>query len=166
MTSDAILVGIGANLPSSLGLPPLQTCEWAGRQLTGLCGARLCRLSRWFETRPIPASDQPPFINGVAHLSGTADPYEFLKLLHRIEADAGRVRGAPNAARVLDLDLLAVGDVVLDTPTLAIPHPRLQDRAFVLAPLADIMPEWHHPVLGLSAAQMLTALPDQGVRAL
>ena len=166
MTSNAILVAIGANLSSSTGSPPLLTCKWAAHQLSMLYGMRLCRLSRWFETQPVPVSEQPAFINGVALLEGTADPLALLDALHRLEAKAGRVRTTANAARTLDLDILAMGGLALSTPRLTIPHPRLQDRAFVLAPLADVLPEWRHPLLGLSARQMLAALSGQQVRAL
>ena len=87
-------------------------------------------------------------------------------MLHAIEAEAGRVRGAPDAARTLDLDLLAMDGLVMATPRLVLPHPRLQDRAFVLAPLQDIRPDWTHPVLHLSVATMLAAVSGQDVQAL
>ncbi len=131
-----------------------------------LPGLHLRRVSRWFETRPVPASDQPSFINGVALLTGMAEPYHLLQALHRVEAAAGRVRGARDAARTLDLDLLAIDGLVVTTPELVLPHPRLQDRAFVLAPLLDILPGWRHPILNMTVETMLTGVSHQLVHAL
>ena len=163
---QTILVAIGANLASAEGRTPLETCRWAARQLGQLPGLDLRRVSRWFATQPIPASDQPRFVNGAAWLSGTAEPCRMLEMLHAIEAEAGRVRGAPNAARTLDLDLLAMDGLVTTTPRLVLPHPRLQDRAFVLAPVHDIRPDWTHPVFHLSVATMLAAVPGQDIQEL
>jgi len=131
-----------------------------------LPGLHLRRVSRWFETRPVPASDQPSFINGVALLTGMAEPHLLLQALHSIEAAAGRVRGARDAARTLDLDLLAMDGLVVTTPELVLPHPRLQDRAFVLAPLLDILPGWRHPILDMTVETMLTGVSHQLVHAL
>jgi len=163
---EAILVAIGANLTSADGRTPLDTCRWATHQLAALPGLRLRRTSRWFETRPVPVSDQPSFINGVALLTGTAEPADLLKALQTIESAAGRVRSVPNAARTLDLDLLAMDGLVLSTPNLLLPHPRLHERAFVLAPLLDLLPNWQHPTLGIDAEQLLARIPDQAVQAL
>lgn len=163
---ETILVAIGANLASVEGRTPLETCRWAAGQLAQLPGLELRSVSRWFATQPIPASDQPRFVNGAAWLSGASEPCHLLEMLHAIEAEAGRVRGVPNAARTLDLDLLAMDGLVMASPKLVLPHPRLQDRAFVLAPLQDIRPGWTHPVLHLSIATMLAAVSGQDVQAL
>ena len=163
---QTILVAIGANLASVGGRAPLETCRWAAGQLGQLPGLKLQKVSRWFATQPIPASDQPRFVNGAAWLSGAVEPCHLLEMLHIIEAEAGRVRAAANAARTLDLDLLAVDGLVVTTPRLVVPHPRLQDRAFVLAPLRDIRPNWTHPVLHLSVATMLAAVSGQDIQAL
>lgn len=163
---QTILVAIGANLASSEGRRPLETCRWAAGRIARLPGLEPRGVSRWFATRPVPASDQPRFVNGASWLSGNIEPCRFLASLQAIEAEAGRVRGVPNAARTLDLDLLAMDDMVMSDPKLILPHPRLQDRAFVLAPLHDIRPDWVHPVLHLSVATMLGAVSDQDVQAL
>jgi len=162
---EAVLVAIGANLPSA-GRTPLDTCRWAVEQLAAVPGLRLRGVSRWYATRPVPESDQPSFINGVALLAGTAEPGWLLQALHGIEAAAGRARGVPNAARTLDLDLLAMDGRVVLTPGLVLPHPRLQQRAFVLAPLRDILPGWRHPVLGGTVEELLAMVPDAGIRPL
>ena len=92
--------------------------------------------------------------------STALSPHALLALLHDVERAFGRVRGAPNAARTLDLDLLAYDDTVLAEPDgLALPHPRMLERAFVLQPLAEIAPEWRHPVAQASAAELAARLP-------
>ena len=164
--SEIILVAIGANLASAAGHTPLATCQWAVGQLAQLPSLELRRVSRWFATQPIPVSDQPRFINGVAWLSGAMQPSRLLEALHEIEAAAGRQRGVPNAARALDLDLLAMDGLVVAGPDLILPHPRLQDRAFVLAPLHDVQPDWRHPVSGIDIAALLAAVAGQDVQAL
>lgn len=161
MMTDRILVAIGANLPDAAGRPALETCRWAARRLGRLPGLELRAVSRWYRTAPVPASDQPDYINGVALLSGEVEPEALLERLHAIEAQAGRVRGAVNAARVLDLDLLAIDALVLPGPGLILPHPRMAGRAFVLYPLCDVAPDWRHPLLG-ETAQVLRGRVDAG----
>ena len=161
-----ILIAVGANLPGPGGRTPLQTCEWAVGQVAALPGLRLRGVSDWYETDPIPAADQPPFVNGVVLLAGEAEPHALLRALHGIEAAADRVRGVPNAARTLDLDLIGMDGLVVDGPGLRVPHPRAAERAFVLAPLGDVVPGWRHPVLGSTAAELLRAVADQPIRRL
>jgi 2-amino-4-hydroxy-6-hydroxymethyldihydropteridine diphosphokinase len=154
-----ILVAIGTNLPAADGTPPIEVARRAAQGLDGLLGLRLRAVSRWYETAPVPPSDQPPYINGVARLDGTADPVELLGALHRLEAEAGRVRGAPNAARTLDLDLIDLDGQVRDEADPVLPHPRAYLRAFVLVPLADVAPDWVHPRLGCGVSDLLAGLP-------
>jgi 2-amino-4-hydroxy-6-hydroxymethyldihydropteridine diphosphokinase len=154
-----IFLSLGANLPSRRHGAPLETCEAA---LTALetHGIRVLRRSRWYSSAPVPVSDQPRFVNGVAEIESPLDPDATLALLHEIEAEAGRVRGAPNAARPLDLDLLAWHDLVRVPAAGAIlPHPRMAERAFVLLPLAELAPRWTHPVSGAAIAALIEALP-------
>jgi 2-amino-4-hydroxy-6-hydroxymethyldihydropteridine diphosphokinase len=162
-----ILIAIGANLPDRHGAHPLATCRAAAEALRALPGLRFARLSRWYETAPIPPSGQPPFVNGVARLEGNAgDPAALLARLHTIEVAAGRVRSVANAARVLDLDIIDIDGLLRDAPDPVLPHPRAHERAFVLRPLADVAPGWIHPRLGLGVAALLAALPPQDVRPL
>jgi 2-amino-4-hydroxy-6-hydroxymethyldihydropteridine diphosphokinase len=164
------LIGIGANMPGPNGLPPLETCRKAVAILDLFPGARLCGLSRWFLSAPIPPSGQPNYINAVAALrvdpGHSLDPALLLARLMEIEAACGRQRGAPNAARTLDLDIIGISDLVRTAPDPVLPHPRAHQRGFVLAPLADVAPEWVHPVLGLTAAALLAGLPAQDIRTL
>jgi len=160
-----ILIGLGANLASPAG-PPAVTLAAAIDRLAGVEIITLQR-SRWFVSAPVPASDQPWFVNGVIAVATALEPAALLAQMRRIEAEFGRVRGAANAARTLDLDLLAYGDRVESLSPgwapgspggLILPHPRLAERAFVLLPLADIAPSWHHPVTGRSRAELIGAL--------
>ncbi len=156
-----ILVALGANLPSADGIAPLQTCQRAAEALNGLLGLRRVALSRWFETEPVPPSGQPHYINGVARLEGAVDPAVLLAALQAVEAAHGRVRSTANAPRTLDLDIVAMADRVRAAPDPVLPHPRMHERAFVLAPLLDVAPDWWHPVLHQSAKALLAALPPQ-----
>ena len=132
--------------------------------------SRLVGLSRWFQSAPIPPSGQPPYVNAVASLlvpPGMAlDPAVLLARLMAIEEACGRQRSVPNAARTLDLDLIAIGGLVRAAPDPILPHPRAHLRAFVLAPLADVAPHWVHPVLHRTAAELLSALPLQEIEPL
>jgi len=167
-----ILVGIGANLPGPGGNTPLDTARWAAARLDELPGLRLRALSRWYQTAPIPPSDQPPYINAVALLgrqlpAAEPDPADLLVWLQAIEATAGRTRGERNAARTLDLDIIAMGQggqMIRAAPDPVLPHPRASLRAFVLAPLLDVAPAWVHPGLGREAHSLLSELPPQGVQ--
>jgi len=167
LNNETILVAIGANLPGPGGRTPLATCRAAVAALARLPGLNLAGLSHWYETAPMPPSGQPPYINGVARLSGHAsDPVALLAALHAIEAAAGRVRGEPNAPRTLDLDIIAIGNLRRDSPDPIIPHPRAHLRAFVLQPLAEVAPDWVHPILQQTAGELLAGVAGQGIKAL
>lgn len=119
------------------------------------------RLSPWYKSAPVPASDQPWYVNAVAEVAFQLTADALLAELHAVEDAFGRVRGEPNAARLIDLDLLDFrGQVARGGPGQAtLPHPRLSGRAFVLRPLADLAPDWRHPLTGLPIGQLLAGLP-------
>jgi 2-amino-4-hydroxy-6-hydroxymethyldihydropteridine diphosphokinase len=159
-SKNGIYIGLGANLASASG-SPRATCEAALARLDAL-GARIIRRSRWFRSAPVPVSDQPWFVNGVAAVAWTGTPENLLALLHAVEAVLGRQRRERNEARAIDLDILAMGDLVREASPV-LPHPRLHERAFVLRPLADLAPDWRHPVSGRSIADLIADLPTDQV---
>ncbi len=163
--SSSIIIGIGANLPSLRFGSSQATCEAALAELERR-GPLIVARSGWWESAPVPISDQPWYVNGVALLETALGPQALLALLHELERQFGRERRERNEARVLDLDLLSYGDVVRPGPLPPIlPHPRLAERAFVLLPLAEILPGWRHPGSGQTVAEMIAALPaDQACR--
>lgn len=163
-----ILIAIGANLPSRFGSPQ-SACQEALRRITEQ-GIAITACSDWYESAPVPLADQPWYVNGVAKAESDLDPKSLLARLHQIEAEMGRVRSVVNAPRVIDLDLLAYDDIILTEQSgggLTLPHPRLEQRAFVVLPLRDVAPGWIHPISGQTVAQMVAALPhDQEIRAI
>ena len=159
---ETVLIGVGANLPAEDGTSPLVTCRRALAALGGMFGAPP-RVSSWYRSAPVPASDQPWFVNAVARFATDRPPREILGLLHAVERQFGRTRQTRWAARTLDLDLLACGRAVVDEPGLAVPHPRLRERAFVLVPLAEVAPDWRHPRDPRPVADMIAALPGNQI---
>jgi 2-amino-4-hydroxy-6-hydroxymethyldihydropteridine diphosphokinase len=157
------LVGLGANLPSRFGAPAA-TLE-AALDLLGGSGIRVLGRSPWYESAPVPISDQDWYVNGVAEVATELPPDGLLRQLHAIERAFGRTRTVPNAARPIDLDLLDY-DGMIESGWPVLPHPRMHERGFVLLPLLDVAPDWRHPVSGLDAARLLDAAPrgTQAVR--
>lgn len=160
-----IIIGIGGNLDSRFG-GPRESCAAALAALAAR-GLPPLRRSRFWRSAPVPVSDQPWFVNAVAALDCTLSPHRLLAILADIEEEFGRRRGAPNAARTLDLDLLDYRGWMVETDHLSLPHPRLQGRAFVLHPLAEIAPDWRHPRSRARLADLIAGLPaDQQIEPL
>lgn len=156
-----ILIALGSNLPTRFG-PPVDTITTAIDRIGTQADIRVTACSRLYRSPPWPpGSQQPDYINAVIAVDTDLPPAALLDRLHAIEADFGRARQERNAPRPLDLDLIAYNDRVrLDHAAPLLPHPRLQDRAFVLLPLRDIAPGWHHPASGSALEDLIAALDN------
>ncbi|KQQ87269.1 2-amino-4-hydroxy-6-hydroxymethyldihydropteridine diphosphokinase [Massilia sp. Leaf139] len=150
------LIGIGANLGDARE-NVLDALARLGRQ----SGCRMVAASSLWRTAPVDASGDD-YINAVALIDTDLDAHVLLATLHAIEHAHGRERPYLNAPRTLDLDLLLYGEETIDMPALTVPHPRMHERAFVLAPLLEIAPETIIPGRGL-AADFLASVTDQAV---
>jgi 2-amino-4-hydroxy-6-hydroxymethyldihydropteridine diphosphokinase len=148
-------IGLGSNLGDRVAM--LRT---AVERLDTL--GRITGVSSLYETEPVGYLEQSRFLNAVVALETSLAPVDLVQALLGIERDLGRTRSFPNAPRTLDLDLLLVDDMILDTSELTLPHPRLHERAFVLVPLLELAPELAHPVSGETVREMLRALPNRG----
>ena len=155
-----ILIALGANLPSPAG-PPTATLRAALARLEER-GVKILSVSSFYETPAWPDPAQPAFVNAVAAVESTLQPVELLTLLHGVETDFGRLRSAPNAPRTLDIDLLDY-DGKRMTDGVMLPHPRMAERSFVLVPLAQVAPNWRHPVTGEAVRDLLIRLSDREV---
>ncbi|HTU50827.1 MAG TPA: 2-amino-4-hydroxy-6-hydroxymethyldihydropteridine diphosphokinase [Acidobacteriaceae bacterium] len=149
-------IALGANLGDREGT--LRSAIAALRHLGSVEAA-----SSFYETAPVGIVEQPDFLNAVVALQTALPPQELMAALLRIEQQHGRDRSAsvPKGPRTLDLDLLSYGDLMMETPTLTLPHPSLAERRFVLVPLAEIAPQWRHPVSGKTAAILLSELSQR-----
>jgi 2-amino-4-hydroxy-6-hydroxymethyldihydropteridine diphosphokinase len=122
-------------------------------------GIEIVHSSHLWTSAPVPLTDQPWYFNAVISVQTKLSPEDLLRALQQIEHEFGRTRMARNEARVLDLDLLAYNDSVIDSADLTLPHPRLHERAFVLFPLQEIAPQWTHPQGGMTVQAMINKLP-------
>ena len=150
-----ILLALGSNLSSAEFGEPREILE-AALDVLPTYETFVSHRSSWYRSAPVPVSDQPWFVNGVACIETEASASDLLAILHEIEARFGRERSTRNESRILDLDLIAYGMECYSEPGgLVLPHPRIAERAFVLIPLLEIAPRWRHPVTGQTPSEML-----------
>ncbi|MAM61898.1 2-amino-4-hydroxy-6-hydroxymethyldihydropteridine diphosphokinase [Maritimibacter sp. UBA3975] len=180
---DNALVCLGSNATSHAG-GPVETLRAALKSLDD-GPVKIVRTSRFFVSPFVPAGSEPDVVNAVVALATDLKPNALLTRLHEIEADFDRRREVRWTSRTLDLDLIAIGESILPDPStlrewvhlppdrqksaapdrLILPHPRMQDRAFVLVPMADIAPDWRHPLSGRTVRDMLDDLPPSDIAA-
>jgi 2-amino-4-hydroxy-6-hydroxymethyldihydropteridine diphosphokinase len=153
-------VGLGANLGE-----PQRQVQQAYRELDAIAHTRVVRTSSLYRSEPLGFADQPRFVNAVAQVETGLPAGRLLAELQAVEARHGRSRSFANAPRTLDLDLLLFGNVVIDTASLQVPHPRMHERAFVLLPLLEIAPDVAIPGQG-PARLLLEKCTNQGVEKL
>ncbi|MDH5722067.1 MAG: 2-amino-4-hydroxy-6-hydroxymethyldihydropteridine diphosphokinase [Alphaproteobacteria bacterium] len=155
-----IIIGLGANLDFK-GHSPEETLRLCLKHFEEN-GIKIISVSSIWKSAPVPASDQPWYRNAVCSVSTIYTPSQLLKKLHEIELSFGRMRHEINAARTLDLDIIAYDDRISGEDPI-LPHPRFHDRAFVLYPLQEIAPDWVHPVTGQSVSDMIDRMPSQQI---
>jgi 2-amino-4-hydroxy-6-hydroxymethyldihydropteridine diphosphokinase len=155
-SSPTVFLGLGSNVG------PREENLGRGLRLLEDHGFQVTSRSSLYETEPVGGPPQGPFLNMVASGKTSKEPEELLALCLETERALGRVRREPSGPRTLDVDILLMGDLVRSDPDLTIPHPGLHERLFVLVPLAEIAPAaLRHPILGLSATEMLERCEDR-----
>lgn len=152
--NDRIFLSIGSNLGDRL-----RNIQESWDRL----GLPIARRSSIYETEPVDYTDQPWFLNCAIEVVSGAMPQQLLETCQRVENEMGRVRNVHKGPRVIDLDILLMGSLIVSDPQLVIPHPALPVRRFVLQPLAEIAPGIVHPVLHLTVAELLDTCPDNSV---
>ena len=158
MTECAI--ALGSNQGDSLSI-----LESSLNALNQIPGINLKTTSSWYQTKPVGTSEsQADYLNGCALLTAQQSPEELLAILQSTEIQFGRTSKGDLQPRTLDLDLLLYGDLVLNTPNLTLPHPRMTERAFVLVPLAEIAADWIEPVSGKKIAKLVKKVNTKGVK--
>jgi 2-amino-4-hydroxy-6-hydroxymethyldihydropteridine diphosphokinase len=148
----AVVIALGSNLPGVY--PSSRLLLDAALRALDEQGLKVVRVSSWWRSKAWPQGSGPDYLNGIALAQTELSPIEVLSLLQANERTFGRERSGPNAARTLDLDLIAHGRTAKDEPRLALPHPRAHDRLFVMGPLAEIAPLWRYPGSGESALEL------------
>ncbi len=154
-------IGLGANLGE-----PRRQVEEALKLLAAVEEVEVVRVSRFYLNPPLGPPEQPWYVNAVARIRTRLNPEELMRVLRRVEAALGRVRGERWGPRIIDLDLLLYNGEITAEGELVCPHPEMHRRAFVLVPLAEIAPEAFHPVLGKTAAELLAELDPKDRAAL
>ena len=151
-----VYLGLGANLGDRPGYLN-QALQRLGAY------ANVEQVSPWYETKPVGYGEQPDFLNLACFITTALSPLQLLRSLKDTERQLGRQASFRNGPRPIDIDILLFDDLVVDSPDLTIPHPRMNERAFVLAPLADIAPDMVHPIQHLTVREMLERIDCGGI---
>ena len=163
MQNQKIIIGIGGNIKSNDGSHPVIVAKKAINLLKNY-SIEITEQSSWYETEPIPKSDQPNFFNCVVFGNTTLNELDVLNSLHLIEHEFGRIRKKVNESRVIDLDLIDYSNKILTNDEITIPHPRAHKRRFVMEPLAELNPNWIHPILKKNVCQILKKINNQKIK--
>ncbi|MBN1542367.1 2-amino-4-hydroxy-6-hydroxymethyldihydropteridine diphosphokinase [candidate division KSB1 bacterium] len=151
------ILGLGANLGERI-----TTLECAGAELANHPQMHLLKVSSLYETEPVGFKEQPDFINGAVLFSSDLPPKAFFRITQTLETRFGRIRNRPWGPRTLDIDILLIDSISIETERLIVPHPQLRYRRFALLPAAELAPNWVIPGSGCTVAEALADCPDSG----
>ena len=165
MQNKKIIIGIGGNIKSGDGDHPIKVAMRAIKYLKDY-SIYIINQSSWYETEPIPKSDQPNFFNCIVFAKTILNELDVLNSLHEIEHRLGRRRTLVNEARAIDLDLIDYSNKILRNKEIIIPHPRAHKRRFVMEPLAELDKNWVHPILKINIKKILAGLNNQKIKIL
>ena len=163
MKLQKIIIGIGGNIKSDDGSHPIHVAMKAIKRFEDY-SIKVIKQSSWYVSEPIPKSDQPNFFNCIVFANTILNELNVLKALHKIEYALGRRRKIVNEARVIDLDLIDYSNKILTNKKIIIPHPRAHKRRFVMEPLAELDPNWVHPILKADVSTILKKLNNQKLK--
>ncbi len=163
MQNKKIIIGIGGNIKSKEGAHPIEVAMKAISYFKDY-SIKVTNRSSWYETEPIPKSDQPNFFNCIVLANTILNELDVLKSLHAIEHKFGRKRRMVNEPRIIDLDLIDYSNKILTNKEIVIPHPRAHQRRFVMEPLAEIDKTWVHPILKININKILKNLHNQNIK--
>lgn len=152
-----VYLGIGSNIGA-----PAENVKTAMFNIMAEEGILALGIGSVYETEPQGVKDQPWFVNTAIAVETELAPEELLLRLKKVEENMGRQPGEKDGPRLIDIDIVFYGDIIMETPELAIPHPLAGTRRFVLAPIVDISPDLPHPTLGKTVSQLLAELPEEG----
>ena len=165
MCNQKIIIGIGGNINSKDNAHPIQVAKKAINYLKDY-SIVVTNQSSWYETEPIPKSEQPNFFNCIIFANTVLNELDVLKSLHEIEHKLGRRRKAINEARIIDLDLIDYSNKIVKNKEIVIPHPRAHQRRFVMEPLSELDKNWVHPNLKINVNKILKKLGNQYIKKL
>ncbi|MFC1541190.1 2-amino-4-hydroxy-6-hydroxymethyldihydropteridine diphosphokinase [Candidatus Latescibacterota bacterium] len=152
-------LGLGSNLGDRFG-----NFFEAIEKLSSVLGITVTNVSHVYETDPVGVVDQPDYLNAAVEIETVLEPELLLQICLDIEYKMGRVRAEKWSSRIIDIDILFYGDIIIGIPGLTVPHPLLEKRAFVLYPLSDIAPELVHPASGRTIKELRNIVDDTGIR--